>query len=182
MAKQEKLSSDYPTSAPTSQQDMERRLTDGFQEDSVLASRRTFVNPDPFGDEAYVGTDPIYQNHANDTEKPYAADGGALQKAEEQVADYYEAPEGATVVADPGMGGKAVLATATTDVADVPTAEVRGAVVHSDDVVEESVKSDSEDDKGDEEEVSPPPSGDPSLPPTPAVPSGQAGSGSPTNS
>jgi hypothetical protein len=46
------------------------------------------VNPDHLPtDEGYVGVDPIYQNHANDTEKPYAAEGGADGLAEDAYAD-----------------------------------------------------------------------------------------------
>lgn len=41
--------------------------------------------------EGYIGVDPIYQNHANDTEKPYASEGGGDKLAEEA---YREAVEG----------------------------------------------------------------------------------------
>ena len=41
--------------------------------------------------EGYIGTDPVYQNHANDTEKPLAAKGGADKLAE---AAYKEVVEG----------------------------------------------------------------------------------------
>lgn len=52
------------------------------------------VNPrdnDVFDKDGYVGVDPIYQNHANDTEKPYAAEGGADELAEKA---YFESVRG----------------------------------------------------------------------------------------
>lgn len=48
------------------------------------------VNPrdnDAFDQGGYVGVDPIYQNYANETEKPYAAEGGADALAEKAYFD-----------------------------------------------------------------------------------------------
>jgi hypothetical protein len=67
---------------PTSQLDLERRL-DKDNESEVANRVPVTRNPDHFGREAYVGVDPIYQNHANDTEKPYAAEEGPEKDAEE---------------------------------------------------------------------------------------------------
>ena len=41
-------------------------------------------------EEGYVGTDPIYQNYADDTHKPYAAEDGPEADAEEAFVDAYE--------------------------------------------------------------------------------------------
>jgi len=52
------------------------------------------VNPNELQavtDDGYIGTDPVYQNYADDTHKPLAADGGVDQLAEEA---YVEAVEG----------------------------------------------------------------------------------------
>lgn len=95
---------------PNSQIDLESRLEDGAVLGSDISSR-VYVNPNPYGDEDYAGTDPIYQNHANDTEAPLAAEGGADEQAETAARESYgEVKDGAEVVTDPGMGGEAVRA------------------------------------------------------------------------
>lgn len=51
------------------------------------------VNPADQGvvtEEGYVGTDPIYQNYAEDTHKPLAAEDGPEADAEEAFVDAYE--------------------------------------------------------------------------------------------
>lgn len=69
-------------SKPTSQQDLERRLEKDNEAETLL----TGVNPaeqDHLVSDGYVGVDPVYQNHANDTDKPRASEDGAEKKAEE---------------------------------------------------------------------------------------------------
>lgn len=93
---------------PTFQQDLERRLDDDYVPDSDRGDTVT-VNPNPFGTEEYAGTDPIYQNHANETEKPLASKKGAVRLAEEQVKELHnldEVDEG-ELSEDYGLGGKA---------------------------------------------------------------------------
>ena len=52
--------------------------------------------PDP-SENGYVGVDPIYQNFANETEKPYVAEGGAEKKVEAPfLADEVDLDAGAT--------------------------------------------------------------------------------------
>lgn len=72
---------------PNSQLDLERRLKVDNDNPDVKVVGTT--NPDPVGavEEAYIGTDPIYQNHANDTEKPYSAEKGPEKEQEEAFVD-----------------------------------------------------------------------------------------------
>jgi hypothetical protein len=99
---------------PTSQVDLETRLEDGYKPDSDVSDRRV-VNPNPFGAEDYASTDPIYQNHANDTEKPYRAEEGADKQAEQVVRDLHDLDglDDSEVTEDHGMGGKAQRADQT---------------------------------------------------------------------
>lgn len=90
------------------QLDMEARLAEDFTPDSNISTRTT-VNPNPFGQEDYAGTDPIYQNYASDTHKPLAADEGPDQLAEDFVRDLYE-PGDKDLVNDFGLGGEATPA------------------------------------------------------------------------
>lgn len=115
---------------PTDQQDLERRQADDYQPDAELASRRTFVNPNPFGEEGYVGTDPVYQNYASETEKPLASEEGAEKKAEDEVKEAYAFPDDvdeSRIVSDPGTGGQALVADVSVPVP--PSVEVKGQVV-----------------------------------------------------
>lgn len=89
---------------PRTQTDLEARLADEPPAASVV------VNPNPFGDEAYAGTDPIYQNYANDTEKPLRAAKGVEKKAEDQIREAHKFADDADVVDDHGLGGKAARA------------------------------------------------------------------------
>lgn len=67
---------------PTSQRDLEARLeVENEREDSKVVGPK---NPDDFTEEGYIGVDPIYQNHANDTEAPIKADEGPEAKVVEQ--------------------------------------------------------------------------------------------------
>lgn len=105
---------------PRTQTDLEARLADEPPAASVV------VNPNPFGDEAYAGTDPIYQNHANDTEKPLRAAKGVEKKAEDQIREAHKFADGADVVDDHGLGGKAAranVASSTTEQEDAAAPE-----------------------------------------------------------
>lgn len=95
---------------PTSQLDLERRQSDDYVADADISSR-VAVNPNPFGEEDYVGTDPVYQNYANDTEKPLPADEGPEAEAEKAHREMYDTDE--DTVNDPGLGGEAVRADLT---------------------------------------------------------------------
>jgi hypothetical protein len=92
------------------ERDLAKRLKADDGGESVLASRSTTLNPNPFGEDAFVGTDPIYQKRANETEQPLAAKSGVDKKAEEafkKVAGLADDVDEDSLVDDPGMGGKA---------------------------------------------------------------------------
>jgi hypothetical protein len=57
-------------SKPNSQLDLEARQA----EDYVPPSQVHPGTEEPLSENGYIGTDPIYQNHANDTEAPYPVD------------------------------------------------------------------------------------------------------------
>lgn len=79
---------------PTSQLDLEARL-DSDEDEALGTPLFPMKNPDlDPTEEGYVGTDPVYQNFANETDKPLAADGGADQLAEEAAQDAYGDAEG----------------------------------------------------------------------------------------
>lgn len=107
MAENEKQEEEYVTTPFNAQLDLERRQEEGYKPDSVLGT--VTVNPNPFGYEEYAGTDPIYQNHANDTEVPYAAEEGPEKVAEDNVKELYSLDDvdDDEVVEDYGLGGKA---------------------------------------------------------------------------
>lgn len=63
-------------SKPASELDLEARQKKDYQPSSVVGQAQ-----DPqVSDNGYVAVDPIYQNHANDTEAPVKAEGGAEAK------------------------------------------------------------------------------------------------------
>lgn len=65
---------------PTSQLDLEARLANDNEAPAAVKT----LNPSEQGEDdedGYVGTDPIYQNHANDTEAPGEAEEGAEKDA-----------------------------------------------------------------------------------------------------
>lgn len=68
---------------PTSQVDLEARLKDDYESPSLL---RQGESPSLESANGYIGVDPIYQNFANETEKPLAAEKGVEKKLE---AVYY---------------------------------------------------------------------------------------------
>lgn len=77
-------------SKPASQLDLEERQKSDYTPPSVLLQ-----GEDPhLSTNGYVGVDPVYQNAANDTEKPMQADKGAEAKVFEKfLADDVEYPE-----------------------------------------------------------------------------------------
>jgi hypothetical protein len=108
---------------PRTQEDLEARLGDDHVPASAVNEGTVLVNPNPFGSEAYAGTDPIYQNHANDTEKPFRASKGAEKKAEDQVRNAHKLAGDAEVVDDSGLGGKAERTRIQTPVQSMNAAE-----------------------------------------------------------
>lgn len=66
---------------PTSQLDYEERTKKDYTPPGVLGKG---VDPAP-SDTGFVNVDPIYQNFANETEKPLAAEKGVEKKLEETV-------------------------------------------------------------------------------------------------
>jgi hypothetical protein len=92
--------SDVEYSKPTSQVDLETRLQADAEETSPPPRRKgeDYDAPAPYElqgavnpsgeptDEGYIGTDVIYQNYAEETNKPLQADEGADKLAEEAFA------------------------------------------------------------------------------------------------
>lgn len=169
---------DKPERVPSNAElDLKARLGDDYKGESDLSTRTTTVQPNALGDEAYVGTDPIYQNHANDTEKPYASRGGPERAAERAFADQYpdlDDVDEELVVDDPGLGGKAVKTVSHLAQPDVPDVTVGASadVTHAgEDAAKdqriadlesrveelESGKSDDEDEDKDDGSTPPPP-------------------------
>jgi hypothetical protein len=94
---------------PTSQLDLERRLgedppntlfkTVNPVESTLTADDNTSELTGGDDGDLYVGTDPIYQNHANDTEKPLQAEEGPDKSAEDFYLDTVDS-EGGTEAGD----------------------------------------------------------------------------------
>lgn len=79
----------------TAELDLEERLADDYL---PPAARETLtLNPNQQKnedeDEAFQGVSPDYQNYANESDKPYSADGGVQQKVEELVIPEYVEPD-----------------------------------------------------------------------------------------
>jgi hypothetical protein len=80
-------------SKPTSQIDLEERTKDGYVPSGQLLQG---TDPQP-AETGFVGVDPIYQNYANETEKPLLAEKGAESKFEQLAyADEVDTDFGAT--------------------------------------------------------------------------------------
>lgn len=80
---------------PTSQLDLEARQEaekKGENPFAVADAVRNPTGPEETKD-LYVGTDPIYQNHANDTEAPKQSEKGAEKDAEQGFLKAYDKPE-----------------------------------------------------------------------------------------
>jgi hypothetical protein len=91
MAKDEKVE-EVEVGVPSAHQKYLEEVTDPDREVPVFGAS---VNPvdqaDHVTDEGYVGVDPVYQNYANDTDKPLAAEEGPDQAAEDAFHEAYEA-------------------------------------------------------------------------------------------
>lgn len=83
----EKLEPGFVPTKSTATLDLEARMARGNEPDSdrVLTLSPAEQASRQVGD--YVGVDPIYQNHAEDVLKPFAAEGGAEQEVEDQHFD-----------------------------------------------------------------------------------------------
>lgn len=83
-------------SKPTSQVDLEERMKDDY----VVPSRLVQGTDPEKAETPYVGVDPIYQNYANETEKPLLSEKGAESKleslayADDVDKDFGATPEG----------------------------------------------------------------------------------------
>lgn len=78
---------------PTSQLDLEARQAKDFVNPSVLVKG---VDGEP-SDNGFIGVDPVYQNYANETDRPLLAEGGAESKLEKDyVTDDVDTTKGAT--------------------------------------------------------------------------------------
>lgn len=85
---------------PTSQLDLEARQSEDYVPPTVLGRD---VDPQK-SENGYVGVDPIYQNFANDTEAPYAAEEGPESVVEE---NYYHDEVDFNLAATPEGSGDA---------------------------------------------------------------------------
>lgn len=96
-------------SKPTSQVDLEERTKDGYVPSGQLLQG---TDPQP-AETPFVGVDPIYQNYANETEKPLLAEKGAEKKfedlayADEVDADFGATPEGEAEAKEEEQSGDA---------------------------------------------------------------------------
>lgn len=87
--------------------DLEARTTDGRPNEAVGSATLT-LNPNPLGADEYVGVDPIYQNYANETEKPLASQDGVEKEVEQAHRKAYDLSDvdDSQKVVDPGLGGE----------------------------------------------------------------------------
>lgn len=100
---------------PTSQVDLEQRLaadfrTDGATDGPVTSGGHLVVSGPAFvGDgndpSAYVGVDPIYQNYANETEKPFAFEGVEGESVEHMLGNQFAVGRDAPVETERTLGG-----------------------------------------------------------------------------
>lgn len=75
-APQAEAQSEAQYAPPASQVDLAERLANGNASSAVLSTAPSAVQEArPVDEEGYVNVDPIYQNHANDTEAPLQAEG-----------------------------------------------------------------------------------------------------------
>lgn len=124
-SKKDKPEEEVVYTKPTSQVDLEQRLdADEPDPHGFLKS----VNPDPNlgSEDGYVGTDPVYQNHAVDTDEPLAAEEGADKAAEEHFADAYGDGSGPSDAVKENYGAVTVATQgdqSTTEDADTSTEE-----------------------------------------------------------
>lgn len=85
------MAKDKPNySKPASELDLEARQAEDYVPPTVVVKGTDA----PLSSNGYIGVDPIYQNAANDTEKPIKAEGGAEAALyEKSLADDAEYPE-----------------------------------------------------------------------------------------
>lgn len=83
---------------PASQLDLEARQKKDYVSPSVLTQG---VDREP-SENGYVNVDPVYQNYANETERPYLAEKGA--EAEVEKAYYSEDVDTSAGAAEDGEG------------------------------------------------------------------------------
>ena len=70
---------------PASQVDLEERLASGNASHRILSTADIAVQePRPDDVEGYINVDPIYQNHANDTEAPLQGEEGPEAELEKE--------------------------------------------------------------------------------------------------
>jgi hypothetical protein len=165
---------------PNTQVDLERRQKQEAPDSAV--GNTVVVNPNPFGADEYVGTDPIYQNYANDQNKPLASEDGVEKELEEAYKEEHEVDDEVSVE-DHGTGGVAERAQAGTagstfrtilpgqEGYDLKKAEEQNGPplrVYNDE--EPGENDEDESDEGDE--VAIPDTQPPASPAAPAVPSG----------
>lgn len=129
------------------------KVAEGVKPDSDISGRVT-VNPDPRGENGFIGVDPIYQNFGNDQMKPYDSEEGAEKELEDAFKASFDSD--GEKADDPGFGGQAPKA--DTSSVDAPKFVVDG-----------QVRSTADDKK--KEEVAPEP---PALPDPPASKNGKA--------
>lgn len=78
---------------PSSQIDLETRQAEDYEVPTKLIQG---TDPKP-SENGFIGTDPIYQNYANETEKPFLSDGGAEAEIEKNfVSEDADLDAGAT--------------------------------------------------------------------------------------
>lgn len=72
-------------SKPTSQVDLDERLKNENRVTGILKDTNPADSSVYYAESGFVGTDPIYQNYANDTDEPLKAESGADKQAEDYV-------------------------------------------------------------------------------------------------
>lgn len=163
------------------QLDLESRVNSGV-ESRIPAT----VNPNPHGNDDYVGTDLIYQNHSTDQNKPFSSEEGVEKQLESSYREAYESDE--NVVGDHSLGGKATKAPSPTagrtyrtilpgqEGYDLQKAEEQNGPplrVYHDEEQQTATASNEEESSGEEEESSEPPA--PPAPPASPEDTSKAG-------
>lgn len=88
---------------PTSQLDLEARQKAGNKVEGVL----TTTNPKAPDDSGFIGTDPIYQSRANESDQPLAAEEGPDAVAEADFVKSFEKPDHAAAARKKAAAEKA---------------------------------------------------------------------------
>lgn len=103
--------------------DLKARQDEDHELDSNVG-RTVTLQPNAVGEDAFVGTDPIYQGRANETDQPFESESGPEKVAEDEFKEGFSLDDvdEDKVHDDFGMGGEALVAAspfAQPDVADV---------------------------------------------------------------